>query len=78
MSSEKPELHDLIHGLERRGSIRSDYSRRTLLATYDGRNIPPDSVFREIDFHDISGKGFATTDDLPPEHSPCRLKPTQV
>ena len=59
MFSKKPELRDLIHGLERRGSIRSDYSRRTLLATYDGRDFPPDSAFREIDCHDISRKGFA-------------------
>ena len=59
MFSKKPELHDLIHGLERRGSICSDYSRRTLLATYDGRNFPPDSAFREIDCQDISRKGFA-------------------
>ena len=59
MLSKKSELHDVLPALERRTSIRSDYSCGALLATYDGRSFPPDSAYREIDCRNVSRKGFA-------------------
>ena len=62
-------LYELIHRLlqegsqgreaERRGDGRHEYNQVQLLAPYDGRSLPVQADFQQVQCHDISPRGFS-------------------